>query len=377
MQRIDQIVGPFVCSVLSILNRFRRGYKIEEIISIKNILAIKFWGMGSIILIIPSLYQIKQKFPSCKIKFLTLIRNREVLEAYSEIIDDVIYIDVDSGIKNFLLTILKLLLKLRRLRFDVVIDYEFFTRFSAIITFFSKAKIKAGFIAWEVWRGNLHNVVVPFNRYWHVYNNFLNLTSKAVGVSLDKIPLIEPKFKNKVDINISGNYICVNPNSGELALQRRWPKENFVNLVKKIVEEFKDLKVIFIGTSKEKEYVQSIVELINNKNVESLAGKINFQQLANLLKNSKLLITNDSGPLHLAAALGVPTFSFFGPETPILYGPIGEKHTVFFKNIDCSPCINVHKCKTVKCYKTSPECLSEITVEEIYKEIKKFLSSCL
>lgn len=378
MQKIDQIFGPVICSFLSVINQLFKIFKKKEKEEvIEKILAVKFWGMGSIILIMPSLYQLKQKFPQSKITFLSLIRNFEVLKAYSNIVDEVLYIDVDSGFRGFLFSILKLFLKLMRLKFDVVIDYEFFTRFSAIVVFFTRARIKAGFVAWEVWRGNLHNVVVPFNRYWHVSENFLNLTSNAIGMNLKKVNLVKPQLKIEKEVEIGGNYICINPNSGELALQRRWPKENFIKLTQKIIEEFKDLKIIFIGTSKEKDYVEEIVNFINHKNVQSYAGKLNFQQLVSLLMKSKLLISNDSGPLHLAVALNVPTISFFGPETPVLYGPLGDNHVVFFKNIDCSPCINVHRCKTIKCYKGFPNCLSEISIDEVYKEVRKFLLNVL
>lgn len=376
MQKVDQLLGPFICSILSVIEYFKNLFKEKDrVIQPRNILVMKFWGMGSIILIMPSVFQIKQSFSNCRIVFLTLKRNYEVLKAYSKIIDEIVFIDVDLGFKNFVLSFLNLLIYLIKTKFDIVIDYEFFTRFSSIVTFLTRSKIKAGFISWEVWRGNLHNVVVPFNRYWHVYDNFLNLTSKAINRKLYNIGLIEPEIIKKEEKTLLKNYICINPNCGELALQRRWPKENFVKLSKKILNDFKNLDIIFLGSLKEKEYVEKLVEEINHDNVKSYAGKLNFNELGYLIKGAKLLITNDSGPLHLAAALNIPTISFFGPETPVLYGPLGEKHIIFFKNIDCSPCINVHKCKTIKCYKKFPNCLLEISVEEVYAEVKKILSN--
>jgi ADP-heptose:LPS heptosyltransferase len=83
-----------------------------------------------------------------------------------------------------------------------------------------------------------------------------------------------------------------------------------------------------------------------------------------LLRAAALLVTNDSGPLHLADALGTPTVSFFGPETPTLYGPRGPRNTVLYRAIDCSPCISIYNAKTVRCMRSAPECLSGITVDE-------------
>jgi ADP-heptose:LPS heptosyltransferase len=105
-----------------------------------------------------------------------------------------------------------------------------------------------------------------------------------------------------------------------------------------------------------------------------LSGKISITQLAALFENSKLVISNDGGPLHLAVAMGAPTISFFGPETPVIYGPRGPQHAVFFKNIECSPCVNVHDRKSVRCYWTEPRCMKAITVEEVFGMIEQKLA---
>jgi len=381
MQKIDRVIGPFICSFLTIFDRTfsvkKREINKEKV---KKILFIKFWGMGSIILVMPAIKKIKEVFPKVEVHFLSLNRNSELLEAYSDIISKKHLLDVDKNIIQVFLNIFSLLLKLRKEKFDIIVDLEFFTSFSGIVTYFIYGKIRAGFFSWEVWRGLLHNVTVPFNRYWHVKKNFENLIFKAVGLKstgdLKLVPPIEISLQNistrvKEIIN-NGQYICVNVNTGELALERRWPKENFIKLCKKILENY-DVKLVFIGSRKEKKYVESVVNEINDiEKTKNLAGDINLFELITLLKHSKLLITNDSGPLHLAVSLGIPTISFYGPETPVLYGPIGDGHIVFFKNIDCSPCINVHTGKIVKCVKTHPECMTKILVEEVFEVFEKY-----
>lgn len=178
------------------------------------------------------------------------------------------------------------------------------------------------------------------------------------------------KLLSPLNLLESDNLICINVNTGELALERRWPKEKFIELTKKLLEKY-PLKIVFIGSKSEFLYVQRIIDEINHLAVINLAGKLSFRELSTLLKMCQLLITNDSGPLHLAAALGTPAVSFFGPETPVLYKPLGDKHVVFFKNIDCSPCINVHSGKIVKCLKDHSECMEEISVEEVIRGIEE------
>ena len=79
--------------------------------------------------------------------------------------------------------------------------------------------------------------------------------------------------------------------------------------------------------------------------IVNLCGKLSIPQLVGLFSKSDFLITNDSGPLHIAVSVGLPTLSFFGPETPYLYGPQGDQHYVFYSDIFCSPCLNIYNSK--------------------------------
>ena len=95
-------------------------------------------------------------------------------------------------------------------------------------------------------------------------------------------------------------------------------------------------------------------------------------ELCALLQRSALLITNDSGPLHLAEALATPTVSFFGPETPLLYGPTGDNQVVFYKGIYCSPCLNVHNQKQAPC-KGNNVCMKLINPDEVFASANMLL----
>lgn len=388
MKFVDKYAGWALCVMLTALARvfglFRRSVPKTGKDSLSRILIIKFWGMGSIILASPLFKDIKDKFPDSQLLFFTLAGNKETVKMFPQI-DRVLTLEIEKGIFKFLQSLIRSLFELRLVRLDLAIDLEFFTKFSAITTYLTGARERVGFKAWEVWRGDLHTTGVPFNRYWHVTRNFRNLLS-AIGFSQEDKPRILVPFvpdatqskakKILYDHGLSGSpIVCINPNSGEIALVRKWPKENFIELSTKIARHFGDgLKIVFIGTSKEFEYTQSIIDSVPGPKPVNLAGKLSVQELAYVIRNSKLLITNDSGPLHLATALGVPTVSFFGPETPVLYGPIGAIHKAFYKNIDCSPCINVHEDKTSYCYKKSPQCLEEIEVDEVWLEISRILT---
>jgi len=347
----------------------------------ENILVIKFWGMGSILLATPFLKAIRENYKNSNIYFLTLTRNSELIKSLN-LVDEVVTLNVDDGWQKNFTGIVSLLYLLRKRRFDIVFDLEFFTRFSSIVSYITGAGVRVGFHAWEAWRGDLHTVKVPFNRYWHMVDNFCSLAS-AVNIRQVDYTLVRPQiadgdksFVSEIlkshNFGINDSYICVHVNASDLALERRWPYENFVELIKSILKQ-RNIRIIFIGTKSESNSIEGISKLVGNSNMVNLAGKLNIRQLAYLFENAKLLIANDSGPLHLASAIGTRTISFFGPETPVLYGPRGEGHIVFFKNINCSPCINVHEGKTVKCYKDKLKCMESITVQEVIDVVNRVL----
>jgi len=381
LKRADKLGGAIVCLFLTIFGRFfpksKKEIKVEN--SIKKILIMKFWGLGSIVLASPAIKSLRMKYPDAEITFYTLSRNKEICHLLG-LVDKVVAVELDQGIGKFIRDLLFTLFSLKKQHFDLLLDLEFFTRFSAILTYLINARISVGFDTWEVWRGNFHTVKVPYNRYWHMSKIFANLVSK-IGTKIEFLELAHPRvspadreFINEIleQNEVTNQHIVpVNVNSDPIGLERRWPKSYFVRLIDELIEKH-NLKIVFIGSKTDIPYVQEMLSSLKNKNqIINLAGKINLSQLCALFEKSHFFISNDSGPLHLAVAMGLPTISFFGPETPVLYGPQGAKHLVFFKNIDCSPCMNVHSAKTIKCCKGSAECMESITVEEVVNEIEK------
>jgi ADP-heptose:LPS heptosyltransferase len=143
--------------------------------------------------------------------------------------------------------------------------------------------------------------------------------------------------------------ICFNVNASDLSLERRWPKAEFLTMAQGLLNEL-NARLIFVGSPGEAAYVGEIVaELPQNDFVINLAGKTELKDLIEILRRCRIFITNDSGPLHLAASLDVATISFFGPETPMLYGPKGGDALVFYEGTYCSPCLNVFNVKTAPC----------------------------
>lgn len=114
-------------------------------------------------------------------------------------------------------------------------------------------------------------------------------------------------------------------------------------LIKELISNY-SAHIIFVGSRQDLRYIDSTLKLFSSQlrnYLHNFAGKFSLGQLAYLLKKLRLFVSNDSGPLHLAVYLGIATVSFFGSETPLIYGPEGEPHIIFYKNLARSRCLRV------------------------------------
>jgi len=380
MKKIDRIVGLPACWMLSMVNALRKDLPPQKI---ERVLVIKFWGMGSMIVALPVFRALRQAYPRAKIGFATIGKNRELVEML-KVSDARVYLDLPQNPAGVFLAILSFFSRLRRFRPDLVIDLEYLTRFSALAAYFSGAKKRVGFHSWDVWRGNLHNVRVPFSPYWHAGENFLNLVRKTAGrdfkldfdFTLPQDPdaaLRAEKILAELKPGSAAPLILVNPNASTIALERRWPPDHFIKLIDDVLEAGLGLPVL-IGSQDEREFTESIrLKLKSPERCLNLAGKLRLDELIEILRRAQLLVTNDSGPLHLAELVGARTVSFFGPETPVLFGPLGKGHKVLYRGIDCSPCITIYNAKTVRCIRSRPECVAGISPDQALQAVKESL----
>jgi ADP-heptose:LPS heptosyltransferase len=387
MKAIDRYAGQILCALLRTHDRLTPEPAAPE--NLDRILVIKFWGMGSLILAGPVFKTIRRAYPDSQIHLATLESNKEICELIessrsSGLADFCHLLDLAGPSSLIPVKIIRFLDQVRNINAQAVIDLEYLTRFSAIVSYVSAAPLRVGFHSRDVWRGNLHNRRVAFSPYWHVTDNFLNLVQhlndKAEPVREIEIPVTDTaKTEAKKALDGAGvkedeTVIVVNPNASPMAIERRWPEEYFVALLDRIVSAGLGRPVL-IGAEDEAEYVKGLHQkLAARTQCANLAGRVGLQGLIGILHRAHLLITNDSGPLHLASLIGTPTISFFGPETPLLFGPVGKNHTVLYKGMECSPCINIYNAKTVHCLKDRPECLYAISVDEAFQAVEQRLA---
>ena len=336
----------------------------------RRILVVKFWGLGNIIRVSPTLRALRQRFPEAKITFITLEQNRGIYEG-SGLFDEAVYLELKS-VGVFLWDVFRKYFSLRRERFDLVLNLEPLANFAEIVSFYVAVGVRVGFSL--PGRRSLFTIKIPFREDEHISRTFYrilypfgvrppqDLTPEAVPVNDEDWRYIEELLSAR---GIEGGrpLIAFNVNASEVAEARRWPGDRFAELASRLQEEL-GADLIFIGAPEEAVRVEEVVKKV--KRGLNLAGLTTLKQAAAALKKAGLFITNDSGPMHLAIAMGTPTVALFGPESPVRYGPLSANHRAIYKGYNCSPCINFAQAKKINC-KFEAKCIKDITVEEVFQ----------
>ena len=358
---IDRYIGTVSCLILAMVNMILPKHRD---IKIKNILILQLWGIGETILTLPAVKELRHNFPEAEITILATDRNKDVYSGL-RLFNKLITLKLNPfSIKLFMLRNFK--------KYDLVIDFEEYLNISSIISFFVGKK-RIGFSHGA--RALLYTDTVKYNDKQHVVQTHLDLL-KPLG-AVKKADRLEKMFVSANDKKIADNFIRKNklkkivgiaPGAAESARSRMWPKENFARLADELAGKY---DVVFIGSKEESSLVEGIKSLIKNKAINA-AGKISLKQTFYLISKCSLFISNDTGPMHIAAAMGVKTIGLFGPNLPIRWGPFGKGNLSVYKGDACeySPCINVHKGQVPECmFGEDNRCMKAISVEDVLKYV--------
>ncbi len=140
-----------------------------------------------------------------------------------------------------------------------------------------------------------------------------------------------------------------------------WDNEKFAILADRLIEEY-GAKVVFTGGAEDYQTIEFIISLMKGKSL-NLAGKTTLKILAAIYEKADMLISTDTGPMHLGAAVGTPVTAIFGPTAPWRTGPFGSNHQVIRAGLSCSPCFK-RKCQTT-------DCMKQISVEQVLDSVKR------
>jgi len=355
----------FLVRVVGFFTNFDHSLKGKK----KNIVVCKYKGMGSIIQSTPLIQTLKVNYPEANIIFVSSIENKAILERIT-IIDQVLLVN-DSGVFKLIGSSTRLLIKLIRTRVDLYIDLEIYSNFSSIITTCSLAKDRFGYyLSASKYRMGMYTHMMYFNTTSPITESYLQFARllKCENIIHHQF-VFEEKKELKVDLT---NYIVVNPNASDLRIERRWPKESFIELINLINVQQDAPKIVLIGSKNESSYVSEISShFMSNENVMDLSGKTTLDQLIEVIRGCNYVITNDTGPMHLSSALKKKTIALFGPCSPKQYA-VGEHIIPIYKDLYCSPC--VHEFIVPPC-KGNNQCMKSILTLDVKNAIEHINNS--
>lgn len=319
----------------------------------KKILIFNVNWLGDIIFSSPFIRAVRETFPDSYIACAIPPRCKDILETNPRI-NELIIFD-ESGPEKTFLGKIKFAFKLRKENFDIAfLLHRSLTR--ALITFIAGIRVRVGYDTKR--RGFLltKRLGSPA-KDTHRVEYFLNL-AKAIGADTSKKDyeffITEPDRKKSESIlesrGVSNNNRIVVLNPGGNWDPKRWPVSRFAELGDRLIERY-GVKILITGAEKDKALADKISKVMKNKPI-SICGQTTIRELASILERSELVISGDSGPMHIAISVGTDVVALFGPTFTDITGPYGKgNYIVIQKDVGCSiPCYDF-TCKDNRCMK--------------------------
>ncbi|GFO57940.1 heptosyltransferase [Geomonas silvestris] len=325
---------------------------------VRRILVIRPGGIGDAVLLAPALVALKKRFPEAELTLLAERRNGGAFRLCPQV-DRLLLYDRPAD-----------LLEVLRGGFDVIIDTEQWHRLSAVVARLARAPLSIGYATND--RKRLFSHGVPYSQDDYEAFSFFNLLA-PLGISAPEslsVPFltIPGEAASRAEALLGGGHdprlVTVFP--GASIPERRWGAARFAELAQRLT--LAGCRIAVVGGPGDRGEGETIVAGCGGLN---LAGRTSLVDSAAVIAQSRLLISGDSGILHIAVGLGIPTVSLFGPGIEAKWGPRGLDHRIVNLHLACSPCTRFGT--TPHC-PDGARCLSEISVAEVIAAAQELLS---
>jgi heptosyltransferase-1 len=350
---------------------------------LKKILLIRLRRIGDIIMTTPAVALLKTRLPGTSLTYLVEEPYRRLVEGNPHL-DRILVVEKRQKFRDFI----KLILQVRRERYDALLDFHGGPR-ASWITFFSKAHLKIGYGIKH--KGFLYDIRVPRGReegdeggFVHSVENHANLV-RALGTAFEESaipPLFLPdptkeevqrirKILEEMGALQSKNVVLHIGAGNEF---RDWGTENITGLIRRLAR-LPGVKIILVnsGSAGDKRAEAEILRELaaagasDSQNIISLVGQLNLIEMKEVISRAALFVGPDSGPMHMAASTATPIVAYFGPTLPAHFAPWKAKAIVIEKTMDCRPC------KQRRCVTADFRCIRAITPDEVFAACRNFL----
>jgi len=336
---------------------------------VRRLLIIKPSSLGDIVHALPTVAALRRRLPSAKLAWLVKREWAEVLDGNPDLNE---VLAVDLSMKGWPAAIRTV----RAGRFDVVVDLQGLLR-SAVLGWMSGAPVRIGFANGREGSPWFYTDRIPVPAASiHAVDRYL-LIARALGAEPEKpgpsaFPLpYDAGAEAKVDallaaagVQTGTALVALNPSARWPT--KRWPAESFAAVGDRLQQQV-GVRVVVVGGAEDRPVGEAVMHAMRTAPID-LAGKTTMKELIALLRRLQLFITNDSGPMHLAAAVGTPVIALFGPTDPARTGPYGVGHTILRSGIPCSPCFS-RRCMNA----VIMECMIAIHPQQVMESATKLL----
>ena len=376
MRFLDRVVGSAVCLVLSMVHRLVSLVRPTRApVSPRHILIIEISEIGCLVLAYPMLEALRRQYPEAILYFLMFEKIRGGADVLNLAPRERQILLRDRNLGVFLADAVRAVWQLRRCRIDTVLDLELFSRVSAVLSYLSGASNRVGFHRYHMeglYRGSFLTRKVPYNPYLHIAKNYMALLdaledsasgTPPVKKDYGAIQLGLPQIRNSKEEDLaigaklkqacsalaaSSRIVLLNPGGGELPI-RAWPLANYVQLAEMLLET-PGLAVGVVGLPGDRVWYERMADTIRSPRFFNLAGlTVTVREIVQVFNQCDVLVTSDGGLAHFAGLSSIHCVVFFGPETPVLYGPLTSNYTCLYAGISCSPCLSAYNARKSPC----------------------------
>lgn len=341
----------------------------HRVLPVRTVLLAKFQGIGSLIIAKPAIAALRRHHPDARILFWGTPAMVPLAREMPEI-DEILVLE-DRSMPRAAWSVVRALVRLWRARVDWAFDLETYSRLSSVLVTLTVARNRTGFALEQLRSRRVHTHLVYFNRYTHLGEAYTRLFGQLLpsGTVVDVGDFGGWRFTAEPLPALPRPYLLFNIHAGDLALERRWPRESFRILIEALLARRPDAVAVLIGHGPME--VAYTAPLAGGPRIVDLSGQLSLVETMRAIANAELVVTNDTAPLHMAVSSGVRTVGLFGPTRAETYLPPARPGLAGAQvNLYCSPC--VHHWEPAPCNGDN-QCMKRLGPEQVFARCVELL----
>jgi heptosyltransferase-2 len=340
---------------------------------VRRLLVVKLVGMGDAVLMRSLIVHLQRACPSIELGILAGPTTREVLETLPHVrLHTYDPARADFGVSRTAAKVREI----RAASYDAVIDFEQHILLVAAFLAMTRIATRIGLASPGSPRARFQTHSAPLtgdDHMWHAYASLVRMLAPGLlPLSAVPIPIADAvahdvrQWWHANGMDDSTRAVALHMGCGSTAVARRWPVSRFVELACELEAHGIADRFVLTGSASEAALAEAFAQVCSSRAVSAMHLP-SLQHTAETLRRCSLLISNDTGVMHLAAAMGTPTVGLFGPNSPARYSPIGPKALAIYRTrVACSPCIHIHDGVVPECFNpVRGECLLDIKASDV------------